>query len=81
MFKGGGCSVGKVIQGFPEKQWNESPFVDSIPMVINYLLDHNKEIYKKFIIFILIIIIVLSTTIMAFIHTTTTAKIFHIRSY
>lgn len=31
---GGGCSVGKVIQGFPEKEWNESPFVDSIPMVI-----------------------------------------------
>ncbi|KAH7644117.1 myotubularin-related protein 13-like protein [Dermatophagoides farinae] len=28
----GGCSVGKVIQGFPEKQWNESPFVDSIPV-------------------------------------------------
>lgn len=24
---------GKVIQGFPEKEWNESPFVDSIATV------------------------------------------------
>jgi hypothetical protein len=30
LFAGGG---GKVIQGFPEKEWSESPFVDSIATV------------------------------------------------
>ena len=30
---GGGVNSGKVIQGFPEKEWNESPFVDQISTV------------------------------------------------
>lgn len=38
MITGCGTSVGKVIQGFPEKEWNESPFVDSIAMVFKGFL-------------------------------------------
>lgn len=51
----GGVNSGKVIQGFPEKEWNESPFVDQIStfcMPQNWRLS-NQQQQPSFFMFVL----------------------------
>ena len=71
-FAGGGVSTGKVIQGFPEKEWNESPFVDSIATV-SLRPDFRRLLYFSF-----LFVLVLSAPKLATVKSTPATFIFYV---